>query len=1137
MDSLRIWVIVARLFLVLGMSLSLVAPAFPAPVLRVDDFSRMLPAAAYLDYLEDQTGELTIADVTSGVAANRFHLATSARTGGGDINFGYSGSAFWLKLTLESDRPEPQSRLLEIAFPTLDRIELYRADEAGWSRLVMGDRLPFSTRPLGHPNFVVPLTLAQGRTTLYLRVSSAGTLTTPIRVWRQEAFTAYDQRLHTLLALYFGMMLALLLYNLMLYVSLRDRNYLNYVLAALGMTLGQLALSGLGSQYVWPDWPDLGNVALPFGFGVAGLFGARFVQSFLDTEFTSPRHHRLMSVFAGLFLFMVILPVWVAYQWAAVMVSLLGVLFPAFAISNAVTCWRRGNRSALLFLLAWTMPLVGTFLLGLRNLGWVATNFLSVYALMIGSALEMLLLSFALADRVQTLRREKEAAQSDAIFAIGHLLRSVINAIPEYIFYKDRNGVFLGCNTAFQAFLGRSEQEIVGHTVFDLFPGDRAATFHEQDIYVITSGESLSHEESLQHADGRTLFVEQNKWPLRDPSGKVVGLVGIVRDRTERQRLVELDRFRNRIFELLAYNNNLPDILGEIVGYIEQAHEGWIGSILLMDEDGRHLRLGAACSLPDFIEQAIDGLLVAEGNTPCGTAAFRNERVVTENLQTDTAWSASREIAARAQLCACWSEPIHSSKGEVLGTFAIYRHQPGLPTPADLKLIQQAATLASIAIERKRAEDTIWRQANYDTVTHLPNRRLFRDRLEQEIRRAQREQRLLALLFIDLDRFKEVNDTLGHDAGDALLVEAAHRISAAIRDTDTAARIGGDEFTIIMPQLPDTRRVEEVAQKVVDALAIPFKIGDEMVYLSGSIGITIYPDDARHLESLLKNADQAMYVAKGLGRSRYSFFTSGMQESAQERQALMRDLRTALVKNEFRMYFQPIVEMDSGRIVKAEALIRWQHPQRGLVSPVEFIPLAEEIGLIGDIGDWVLGESLRWMKRWHDAEVSCRQVSVNMSPNQFIGEASGVWLEQLRKAGLPGECLIIEITEGVLLNERASVTDKLIQLRAEGVQIAVDDFGTGYSALAYLKKFDVDFLKIDRSFVRDLATDPSDLALSEAIIVMAYKLGLRVVAEGVETAEQRDILTSAGCDFAQGYLYSKPMSVEEFDTLLAGSVH
>lgn len=1126
------WSFIARFFVVLGVSLLVASPAVSSPVLRVDDFARMLPAASYMEYLEDSDGALTIADVTSSAVLSRFRSAAAARTGGGDINFGYSNSAFWLKLTLQSDSHIPQLRLLEIAFPTLDRIELYREGETGWTRLVMGDRLPYSTRPLRHPNFVVPLSLEQGQTTVYMRVSSAGTLTTPVRLWRQEAFTAYDQRLHTLLALYFGMMLALLLYNLMLYISLRDRNYMNYVLAALGMTLGQLALSGLGSQYLWPDWPNLGNVALPFGFGVAGFFGARFVQSFLETKLTSPRHHQVMSVFAGLFLFTVILPVWVVYQWAAVMVSVLGVLFPAFAISNAVICWHRSNRSALLFLLAWTMPLIGTFLLGLRNLGWVPSNFLSVYALMIGSALEMLLLSFALADRVQNLRREKEAAQSDAIFAIGHLLRSVINAIPEYIFYKDRNGVFLGCNTAFEDFLGRSEQEIVGYTGFDLFPRDRATLFHEQDVYVITSGQSLSHEEWMQHADGRSLFVEQNKWPLRDPSGQVIGLVGIVRDRTERHRLVEQERFRNRIFELLAYNNNLSDILREIVLYIEQLHEGMIASILLLDEDGQHLRLGASCSLPDFIEQAIDGLLVAEDSTPCGTAAFRNERVIAENLQTDLTLAAYRDMAARANLCACWSEPIHSAKGAVLGTFAVYLHHPGLPTLEDVKLLQQAATLASIAIERKRAEDTIWRQANYDTVTHLPNRRLFRDRLEQEIRRAQREQKRLALLFIDLDRFKEVNDTLGHDAGDTLLVEAAHRISATIRDTDTAARIGGDEFTIIMPQLLDNRRVEEVAQKLVDALAVPFKIGHELAYLSGSIGITIYPNDALDLENLLKNADQAMYVAKSWGRSCYSFFTSGMQESALQRQALMRDLRVALANNEFRLYFQPIVEIGSGAIVKAEALIRWQHPVRGLVSPQDFIPLAEEIGLIGDIGDWVLRESLFWMQRWHARGASCRQVSVNMSPNQFIGEASEVWLDQLRKSGLPGECLIIEITEGVLLNERASVTDKLAQLRAAGVQIAVDDFGTGYSALAYLKKFDVDFLKIDRSFVRDLATDPSDLALSEAIIVMASKLGLRVVAEGVETVEQRNILSTAGCNLAQGYLYAKPMPVEEFDAQL-----
>jgi diguanylate cyclase (GGDEF)-like protein/PAS domain S-box-containing protein len=1113
--------------------LSLHGLVLAAPVLVTDAAQPMISATPYLDYLEDPEGTLDLARVSAPAAAGQFRPLPG--TGHGDINLGYSHSAFWLRMTLDSSGQAGQSRLLEVAFSTLDHIELYTPTATGWQRRVTGDRYPFSSRPSHHLNFVFPIPLSGEPQTFYLRIKSEGTLTVPIRLWQTDAYDEHEQRSHTGLALYFGLMLALLLYNLMLYVSLRDRNYLIYVCFNLGMVIGQLSLSGMGSQYVWREWPMLGNITLPMGFALAGMFGALFVQSFLNTRERSPHNHRVISVFVWIFGAIVLAALWLPYQWSAILVSLCGAIFPVFALSSGVISLRHGDRSARFFLISWLMPLLGTSVLGLRNLGWVPTNFFSLYALMIGSALEMLLLSFALADRIHLLRREKEEAQSNVIFAIGNLLRSVINAIPDFIFYKDRHGVFLGCNQAFGNLHGKTEQEIIGRTGFDLVPPEKAREFQAQDECVLISGEPLRHEEFLTHADGRLLFVEQSKWPLRDASGQVVGLVGIVRDMTERHRQAELERFRNRIFELLAYNGSLPLILDEIVRYVEQVQDGLIATILLLDQEGKHLHLGAACSLPGFITQAIDGLEVREGNTPCGTAAFRNQRVVTEDLQTDPAWAPYRELAELAALRSCWSEPIHSVSGEVLGTFAIYRHSAGLPGADATRLVQQAATLASIAIEHKRAEDTIWRQANYDTVTHLPNRRLFRDRLDQELRRAQREQRRLALLFIDLDRFKDVNDTLGHDAGDALLVEAARRIAQCVRETDTAARIGGDEFTVIMPQLLDTRRVEEVAQALVDALARPFQLGQEVIYLSASLGITLYPDDAEDAESLLQHADQAMYVAKNRGRNGYSYFTGEMQEHALRRQAMTRDLRVALENNEFRLYFQPIVDMLGGQIVKAEALIRWQHPQRGLVSPMEFIPLAEEVGLIGAIGDWVWRESLIWMKRWHSRGASCRQVSVNMSPNQFIGEACSAWLAQLRQTGLPGECLVIEITEGLLLNERTGVTDKLAQFRAAGVQIAVDDFGTGYSALAYLKKFEIDFLKIDRSFVRDLATDPNDLALSEAIIVMAHSLGLSVVAEGVETIEQRDILAAAGCNYAQGYLYAQPLPAEAFDALLAQS--
>ena len=392
----------------------------------------------------------------------------------------------------------------------------------------------------------------------------------------------------------------------------------------------------------------------------------------------------------------------------------------------------------------------------------------------------------------------------------------------------------------------------------------------------------------------------------------------------------------------------------------------------------------------------------------------------------------------------------------------------------------------------------------------------------------------IALLFIDLDKFKEVNDTLGHSMGDILLAEAARRIGECVRDTDTVARLGGDEFIVILAKLDDAGSAERIAGSILQKLAEPFRLGDELAHVSASIGITLYPDDATGVEDLLKNADQAMYMAKDKGRNRFSYFTQAMQQAAQNRLRLVSDLRGALEANQFRVYYQPIVDLATGSINKAEALIRWQHPERGLISPAEFIPLAEETGLIVEIGDWVFKESARQIKHWRMLHNAAFQISVNMSPVQFRSTdcACNIWVSYLRELELPGQSMVIEITEGLLLDIDANVTDELRGFRDAGIQISIDDFGTGYSSLSYLKKFDIDYLKIDQSFVRDLADDPDDMALSEAIIVMAHKLGLKVIAEGVETEAQRKLLSDAGCDYAQGYLFSRPVPAGEFEELL-----
>jgi len=451
------------------------------------------------------------------------------------------------------------------------------------------------------------------------------------------------------------------------------------------------------------------------------------------------------------------------------------------------------------------------------------------------------------------------------------------------------------------------------------------------------------------------------------------------------------------------------------------------------------------------------------------------------------------------------------------------------------KPVRMTGTLSDIS-QKKASDELVWYHASFDSLTGLPNRRLFRDRLAQEVKKAHRMGSDVALLFIDLDRFKDVNDFLGHDAGDLLLKQAGERLQACVRDTDTVTRPGGDEFTVILTDIRGDTHVENVARKLIDSVTAPFRLAQGVAHISASIGITLYPADGDDPEELIRNADQAMYAAKAAGRNQFSYFTRSMQEEAHRRLHLRRELGKALKRDQLRVHYQPVVELGSRQIAKAEALLRWHHPKLGTVSPSEFIPLAEESGLINSIGDWVFTQAAPWSQRWGTQTGQPFQISVNRSPVQFLSkQTSPGWLAFLEELGLPGNSITVEITEGLLLNASTLVAETLLQYRDAGIQVALDDFGTGYSSMAYLKRFDIDYLKIDQSFVKDIDTNAGSRAIAESIIVMAHRLGLKVIAEGIETDEQHNILQAAGCDYGQGFLFSKAVPPDEFERLLAGA--
>lgn len=458
--------------------------------------------------------------------------------------------------------------------------------------------------------------------------------------------------------------------------------------------------------------------------------------------------------------------------------------------------------------------------------------------------------------------------------------------------------------------------------------------------------------------------------------------------------------------------------------------------------------------------------------------------------------------------------------------------QRGQVTAGDAGKNLRMTSIVYDITERKESERRLAYLANYDTLTGLPNRNLFQDRLKHALAQADRHDKQVALLFLDLDHFKAVNDALGHNAGDQLLIEVTRRISRTLRAGDTLARLGGDEFTIVIEQVDSSEQVVTIAEHVLGTLTEPYHIESNELFVSGSIGITFYPGDGDDVETLLKNADSAMYLAKEQGRNGYHFYTDELNERAQQKLAMENGLRSALQRQEFELHYQPKVDLGSGRVLGAEALLRWA-PGGDFVSPARFIPVLEETGMISAVGKWVLEQACATAVQWKAAGYRDLCIAVNLAVQQ-LRQPNIVELiaEVLENSGLPAELLEIEVTESTLIDTSISERN-LRRLEGLGVSIAIDDFGTGYSSLSYLKQYSVDVLKIDRSFIKDITVDRDDDAVTEAIVALSHKLDMDVTAEGIETLGQLEFLRKVRCDQAQGYLIARPMDKARFDTWLA----
>ncbi|MCD7097100.1 EAL domain-containing protein [Stenotrophomonas sp. MMGLT7] len=714
--------------------------------------------------------------------------------------------------------------------------------------------------------------------------------------------------------------------------------------------------------------------------------------------------------------------------------------------------------------------------------------------------------------------------------AHARLLSQALNYSNNAIVICDRDGRIVHANEGFRRMFGYSAEEASGSRPSDLLPG--RYTDPETVARVRRLGQQLqpfSGDMLLYHKNGEPLWASVISNRILDEDGQITHTVGVLTDITQ-SKMHEV--LHHRALEAIVREKPLQEIMELICREVERIVPSAVASVLSLDAQGV-LHPLAAPGLPATFSERLGGIPIGPCHGACGTAAWRGSPVMVTDIASDPLFERCRPLMLEFGLRACWSTPIKSSSGRVLGTFALYYREPRAPDDWHIRLAELCRYVCALALEREQTRERLHRLAFYDGLTELPNRLMFSARAEQALVHAEGASVPLAVMFMDLDRLKRINETQGHAAGDGLVRDTAKRLSASVSGTDLVGRQVGDEFLLLLPHC-DAGRAANVAERLLGAVSAPLVVGQMTLRPSASVGIAMFPDNGRDIETLLRNANLAMHRAKEEGGGCFSFFSDEMNRMAQERIAMENSLRDAVRQEQLHLHYQPQVHSDAPhRLYGVEALLRWQHPLLGWVSPARFIPLAEQSGLIDEITLWVLRQSCRQLANWRERGIPVPHVAVNLSASNFENPGLLQDLQQvLRSHGLTPADLTLEITESVMLSPRPHVLENLKAMQKAGFGFSLDDFGTGYSSLGNLYRLSINELKLDMSFVRDL--DSSEVARTVTVSVLNLGRNLRkhVIAEGVESQSQADFLAEQGCEVLQGFLFSPPLPVEDLETWL-----